>query len=444
MVVHDKKKTLAAIVTIALLAGGLEARELTLQDCLRLAVQNDKRLKQSEIDVKISEQGVVSSRSVYWPNIRLSSGYNQSFEERFVWNSDTDSYRFINVKNDSYSLGMNASQTLFRGGRNLSSHLQSRQSLEKTRYNLKRQRQTVLFNAEEAYLRVLEAEQQLEVRRDGFELAKGNRRLTELRFKSGLEAKSTLDYNYAEEKQAKLYLVQAELDLGLARDSLRIVIGGEDKEQLVLAGAGEYLELWLEEGWCLKTAFDNRPDWLSAQAEKRQRRYSFLSNLGSWLPTISANGGYRYWTDELPFDKPTWSVGVSASYQFFSGFSRAAGTRTAELRYRRAELDLEKMRDDIQKDVRSSLVNLKNQQERVRLDKEFIAVRGKQLSITRLRYKSGRSSSRSLLRAQERLTDQEIRYWRAVFNVRRAQARLARALGLASDELKRLHGESAQ
>ena len=223
-----------------------------------------------------------------------------------------------------------------------------------------------------------------------------------------------------------------------------VVMVRREKEELVLAGAGEYVELWLAEDWCLKTAFENRPDWLSAQAERRQRRYSFLSNLGSWLPTVSANGSYRYWTDELPFDKPTWSVGVSASYQFFSGFSRAAGTRTAELRYRRAELDLEKIHEDIKADVRSQLVNLKNQQERVRLDIDFLKVLNKQLSMTRLRYKSGRASSWSLLSAHERRTNQEIRYWRAVFNVRRAQARLARALGLASDELKRLHGESVK
>jgi outer membrane protein TolC len=213
-------------------------------------------------------------------------------------------------------------------------------------------------------------------------------------------------------------------------------VGLDSDEKLVLSGDTKYREIWAAEDWCLKTAFENRPDWLSIQADMESKRYSFYSTLGDWLPTISTNGSYRYWTDELPFDEPAWSFGVSASYSFFSGFSRAANSRSADLRYQKGKLDVEQLRESIIKEVRSTIASLKNQQERVRLDKEFMEVRRRQLAITQLRYKSGQGSSSTLLRVRGRITDQVLRYWRAVFNARRTQARLARALGLESSELR--------
>ncbi len=411
------------------------ALEMDLDECMRRALANDKGLKKAELDVEIAKQAGISTRASYWPSMRLSSGYTRRLSERYIYDPIAQKNRYINVEDDAYNLGVSASQTIFRGGRNISSDLQSRRDLSKVRYNMRRERQNVLFGAEEAYLKVLEYEQQLMVRQDGFELALSTKRLAELNFKSGLETKSNLELNRVETREAELYLAQAESDLELARDQLRVVIDVPDGEELKLAGATDYREIWPEEKWCLAMALENRPDWLSAQADRDKTRYSFLSQLSSWLPSVTADGSYRYWADELPFEKPNWSVGVSASYSFFSGWSRAAGTRTAELRYRRSKLNVEELRDNITIEVRTNLATLENLQKRVKLDREMGEVRHKQMVVTQLSYKSGRTSSGSLLRARQRTTDQELKYWRAVFNVRRAQARLARSLGLETPEL---------
>jgi outer membrane protein TolC len=114
----------------------------------------------------------------------------------------------------------------------------------------------------------------------------------------------------------------------------------------------------------------------------------------------------------------------------FSGGSTKA--EVSKIIYRREQLleQKRKLMDDIRLEVERSYLDLKNALEKTQVTKDAVNQAEENLRIHKIRYGEGIGTSTDVVDAITLLTTAETNYYRAVYELRRAQAELQYAMGL--------------
>src|SRR5690606_1757015 len=105
----------AVVLLVAGPAWAQTPRTVTLDEAVRLAVQNDPAAIAAASAVESAEAGLLQARGAWLPSVSLNSTYGNSSNQRF----DQSTGRLVS---ESYTAQANGSITLFSGGRRVAQH----------------------------------------------------------------------------------------------------------------------------------------------------------------------------------------------------------------------------------------------------------------------------------------------------------------------------------
>ena len=247
--------------------------------------------------------------------------------------------------------------------------------------------------------------------------------------------RSTLDLSLADVQisQAQLLVLDAQNAMQTSMANLNAILGSEDDTQYNLvdettenpapapANADDLVQL----------AFRSRPD-LAALNDQFTAAKQFASAEHDLLhPTISAlaAAGGTPVRDDLIQSSWYGAAGANISIPVFNGFDYTARAKEADFRAQAASEQVRNLRDNIARDVRTSVLNAQIAFQKIAVNKQLLDQANTALELAQARYKVGLSGIVDLTQAQLAQTEAEIGYANARYAYQQALAMITYQTG---------------
>jgi outer membrane protein len=226
--------------------------------------------------------------------------------------------------------------------------------------------------------------------------------------------RSTLDLSLAnvQVSQAQLLVLDAQNARAVAMANLKAILGSENNEQYDLVdetpanpGAAPANEEDL-----VQLAFRARPDLAALQDRSLAAKQFSAAEHDLVRPTVSAlgvAGGTPVRADEI---QSSWygAAGANVRIPLFNGFEYTARAREADLRANAAQEQVRGLRENIARDVRTSVLNAQIAFQRIAVTQELLHQADTALELAQARYKVGLSGIADLTQAQLAQTEAQI------------------------------------
>ena len=179
------------------------------------ALKNRTELKQMDISKSLSSLNVNMARSDFLPMMALSYSYSKSGNDLDIY-SDWD---------DSYMVAVGFSYDLFKGGTRFSKVRQARIAERQVNYGYDALKDAILFDVEQAYLRLVEAEKNILSQEKTVGQAEEAARLAKLQFREGTITNLQTNQVTINLTAAKANYLQALFNYTLAEASIKKATG---------------------------------------------------------------------------------------------------------------------------------------------------------------------------------------------------------------------------
>ena len=468
---------LAFAVAFAALAARAGAAPLTLDDAIRLALQNNQRVKVSAFSPQISRANVTTAYGAFDPALTFRRTYSEAetagtiapFVRRPLTQEDdyslsldglmpwgltyslgataTNSRGTFNSFSDNYVTfgGVTVTQPLLRGfgfGATLANLRVAKANRGISDWQHKQTVIDTVTNVIVVYNNLQQARENLRIAvisRDGAaQLLKDN----EKKLKVGATSDAEVTQAQARVASREETILFAERSVHDVENQLRLLIGdtaftvnGAPFETVELAAAPD---IAVDPTADIKKALELRPDYQAARLGVAIDRANNALAQNQLLPRVDFVGSYGYSGLDRDFatarsqvrneDARSYSAGVVVRIPltFAEGRGRA---RAAKLNLRQGEADLVRLEQDIAISITAAAGQIETTKRRVAAARTGLEFAQQALDNEEKRLKAGTSTTFFVLQQQEILTGAQNSYALALADQRRAIARYEHELG---------------
>jgi len=261
----------------------------SLQECIDYTLENNIRVKQTQLDLKTADQNLVTAKGNFLPNLTGSATQNYNFGS-FI---DQDQRR-ISTDARGNSFGLNTGVTLFNGFQNTSIFKQAKLGIESSKLQLAILRDNISLNVVNQYLSVLLNRERLKVANEQIQITQ--KRLGQIKelVNSGVSPKADLFDVQAQlaSDQEELTNVKNSVDLALLSlaQLLQIPHKGFDVEDMLLQLPAVLLENKSADD-IYDFAITSRPEIRQAELNIEDSQLGIDIAKSSFYPTLSFGAG---------------------------------------------------------------------------------------------------------------------------------------------------------
>ncbi|HEX9166866.1 MAG TPA: TolC family protein, partial [Gemmatimonadales bacterium] len=241
--------------------------------------------------------------------------------------------------------------------------------------------------------------------------------------------------------EVEAQLLDARGDLGLATRQLALAMGTPDDTAFALPGSLPDVQ----EIETMAVAPDTvlvRADLTAARLGMEAANQDVTRTRALLLPRVNAFGRYDWNTPDTPFGgKAAWTVGVMASWSFFSGYGEFAEQRVAKARAAQAGAMAEAAEAQARLDVATRRKELDVALATVAIAERAVAQSAEARRIVARKYEGGLATVTELLEANALETRSRLERSAATYRALVAAAAWRQALGGDGTELTTLDGD---
>ena len=391
-------------------------QNLTLEQAVNFAVEHNKELQASQMNIALRNKMVQEAISQGLPQINGSLDYTTNF------NHEIESFK--SKLPDQSTVGVSISQLLFSGQWILGIQTSkiaktiAAQQVTLTELDIKE----TVYNS---YYTILISERLMDIVKKNLENMSEIQTHTENMYKAGTAEITDVDQIRITVGQLKNSLLSMQRTVDVNYNLLRLQLGLQAGTPITLT---DMLESFLQEDGFHKLAaqaFDineNSQYQLMQTQEELQKKMVGLKKW-AYAPTISATYSYSYQIKSGLFSAPH-TAGVTMSIPLFSGLQRKAQLDQEKITLDQTVLNKSLLEDQLNLQEEQYKFALKNALEDYNLQRENITVAKKVLENYRNKYNAGAVSSLDLTRANNNYLQAENNYTSACLTLLQAQTQL--------------------
>ena len=426
------------------------AKALTLQDAVQLALNNNYTLNASRQGAKAASWGVKRAYSDFMPTInlglrfvRLDNGTLDRANAFYNFVNDPANREFLpdelrrNVRpgafQNSYGPSISVTQPIFTGGA-LLANLNAAQATDlRAQADLQNTEQQTILNVQQAYFGVLKAHELLAVARDYLQATEEHLNSARKKVEAGLRSRAEILRWEVQKATAESQVILAENGLAVANTSLNQVLGVEMNTEYSLALVEDVevkVPATLEEQTTL--ALQRHPGLHVLQANVELASAQTQVARSNFVPKVALAYDYSWEAnDTFALDSyHQWSLGIVATFPIFNSFRDYTGYQQA----RQSTKQMENLREDYKRtlalQVKQASLNLEAAQKRVNIAEKAKAEAEENYRIIKNSYEVGLASNLDYLDAQNANTQARWNHIDARFDYLLAKTELARAVGV--------------
>jgi outer membrane protein TolC len=322
-------------------------------------------------------------------------------------------------------------QSVYSGGQRSAEMRAAEAQSHAACFNLSAVQNQLVFRVAEAYYRVLQAQQLVEVRREAVEQVSRHREIVESRFRNGTAVKSdvlTVDVRLSEVREA---LISAENQSELAWAVLKNVVGthvepGPLPTEVPPAPWTDHVD---EVEAAISRAILDRPETGQLSNLRQAAAEGIDAARAGKRPTVDFLADYDVYTGDFRDGNDSFFVGLVVRLNLFDGGRTRNEVERAVARYREALSREQRLSLDIELDVQRSHLELHSAAERLKVATQAIEQAQETLREIEVRYRGQTATITQLVDAQVALSNARVRRTTAQADIEIARVSLARALG---------------
>ena len=401
---------------------------LTLSDGIRLAVENNRSIKINEQEELISEADTLIARSPMLPSV------NASLSQTFLTEQPEAIFGLQTVptaERDFFSYSLSVQQILYDFRKSAARYEASRLVLNTRRLDTVRIRNLVALDFVTGYFDLLEAEKMMLVAQKEVERLESHYRDTETMYEEGVITKNELLQAEVRISDARQRLLTAVNLRALTASRLNNIISRPLKTDLQTADVNspsfDISAVDLEGAW--QTAERQRPEIGIVDETLTALDLEKTAVRAEYFPEIFAKGGYDYTENQYQLHEGNWSLILGMHINLFNGGGTSAEILKTGHKMEKLIEQKNKLIDEIRLEVERYILDSKTAREKIAVTENAVAQAEENLRINRTRYEEGVGTATDVLDAVTLLTTAETNYYRAVYDLRKAEAGVIYATG---------------
>lgn len=421
---------------LALVSCAASAGALTLNEGMGLAVRASRAVKIAQQEEMVGLAEATLSRSPMLPSL------NASVSQTFLAHQPEALFGGRAVptsEQDFLSYGLSLEQTLYDFGGNKARHGSSLALLEAKRIDSRRIKNLAALDFANVFFSLLESERMIEVAEREAQRLQSYLKDAENLYSEGLITKNDVLQTKVRLADARQRLLTARGVREITASRVNMLIGRPLKaevraEDSVVAGAPLNLPE-TETAW--REAGEARAEIKSAGAVVGALGLDEKSRMAGYYPKVFLKAGYDFMENQYQVHQENWSLVLGLKMNIFSGGLTRAEVARAGLKRLQAVERKEEIEDAVRLEVQRFVLELRNAAERLSVSTEAVGQAEENLKITRAKYEEGVGTSTEVLDAVALLASAESNYYKALYDLRRAEAGVLYSMGKDLTEVYR-------
>jgi outer membrane protein TolC len=418
-----------------------QEKKLSLQEAITIALENNRTIKVSALDVERAEYQTRISRSRVLPSVNLTGQYAHYFKLPVFFgfgpssNSEELPYSRIGGE-DQFAAAVTLVQPLYLPSQRAEMQ-RAKLSKNRSELDLKHQESELIASVKQTYLGILVLKERLALQRESL---RRNQKVLD-------DARSLYIQGRALRVDTlRAYTTVKNLEPDILRISDAIRVG---KLQLVtLLGLDKDEDIQFTDSLFIQSVSDipteeevyeqakaSRPDLQALTVEQRiAHQQSSLAKAGK-LPTLSLVGQYQLASQVNDFnvDNARWPsvafAGLQLNVPLFQGNANTLRVKQSRLAEQQSSLQLQDAQEQLKVEVRQVVSGLHESSERLNTQSIVKSTAEQSYQIIQYRYEKGVASRLELTDAELALTTADSNYLEAVFDYLSAHIQLDRVIG---------------
>lgn len=442
------KKARKAIVILALILAwpwvsyGQERITLTLDECIRLALQQNpfylaEKAKEEEASYRVKEavSNFFPSLNAQGTNVLDKKVFTLEFPS-FIPGQPPQRVKIDFTRNYQFSLAL--SVPLFTGGRLISGFKQANLNLAATQETIRQSRQETVFNVKKAFYGYLLAREFVGVSEEAVILADKHFKNVKNLYEVGMASKFDLLRSEVQVANLKPQLIRAKNGLSISELGLKTLLGLDLNQPVEIKGTLSYQEFEAKLDANVAEALASRPELIQLKYQKQMAAEMLKMARAAYVPTLAVGGVFNYWADAFNFRKNNWesfySISLVASIPIFNGLSNSAKVGETKAMMKQLDYSQKGLIEMVKFEVQQAILNLQQAKESLLSQEKNVEQAQEAVRIAELNYAEGLATNLDVSSVQVALTQAKTNYSQALYDCATALAQLEKAIGSGWDK----------
>ncbi len=397
--------------------------ELNLEDSVRMALENNRTIKESSADQKAAEWGLHSARRMTGPVLSWS-GTAGAVGGRTYYGMDR-----------AYSNELAAQYPLYTGGKNENAMEGARYGLNASDLMLEDTKQAIRYKTTASYYKILKCRDDVKIYQENVALLQQHLDNVNAQYRVGTIAKSDVLRSQVELAGAQQNLVTAQNDYDVAVATLNNIIGLPTDTVLDIKDQLKYMKYDFLLDDCTEYALLNRPDGIAADYAVKEAQSQVDIAKAGYRPTVQAvvkkniAGSDPFRDDQTD----TWMTGIAANWNIFDNGLTAAEVERYKALLEKAQEKAAEAKEMIQLEVRENYLNLIAAEKNIHTAAVAAVKAEEDYKIAQVRYSAGVGTNLDVMDAEQNLTNARGSYNNALYQYNTSKAALDKAMGVPVD-----------
>ena len=372
-----------------------QAQELlTLEDAVKIALENNYEIKIAKNDLKIDETNSTAGNAGMLPTVSASVVNNNSILNTTQTQASGEVRKLDNARNLSLTYGVGLDWTVFDGLRMFARREQLKVLQQQGEAELKLAIVTKISDVHATYFDLVQQQQQLKALDTAIVIS--NQRLT------------TAQNRFSIGKASKLEMLNAQVDLNtdtssrlkqlesykIAKIKLNEILARDTSSEFKVTD-----EIKIDNSLVfidLKALAEKQNPQLQAQVlAKNSTELQLKQVKAGRYPTVRINSGYNFTRSEASLGFVTQSsgrgfvYGINASVPIFDGFNQNRNEKIARLQIDNADLVINQQKKMLESQLATAFQSYQTNMELSKVEEKNVEIAKQNLDITLAKFKIG-------------------------------------------------------
>lgn len=315
----------------------------SLNDALVKAYQTNPQLLSERANLRATDEEVAQAIALWRPTISVSSDFTRdtsNTKSDVVSGAPSLNGVTVHRRTDPWNAQIQATQTVFAGGRILAQRRRADAQVRAERARLVSTEQGVLLDTVTSYMNVVRDDATVKLNQTNVDLLKKQLEAAKARFDVGEITRTDVSQAEARLASGLAQLTAAEANLVVSRTFYQRTVG---EMPGTLDAKPAIPALPESEASALDTAKVQNPALVAAREAEDAAKYSIDNAVGQMLPTVRVSASYgrsgqEYGSETIADDT---RLTASASWPLYQGGAEWSGIRQAKELHNKARLDTE-------------------------------------------------------------------------------------------------------
>ena len=414
-------------------------RAITLEQAVKLAIQNNKQLQEARLNLELSQQQLREAKAARYPVLNTTVGFSEDdsaqseIQLESVSQQNTEDNLDVNTDTRTLQGDLNLRYDLYTGGLRGASIKSAEKQVDSARLDLERINFETRFEVSQDYYSLQNADSQVKIERTAVNEAQKTLEDAQLLRQAGSGTKFDVLRAEVELANAKQRLTTAKSEQNTARRQLIATLDIGQQVEFSTADriepAGDW-EFSLEE--TIVMAYNSRAELQQLVLAKEISQQEKQIALSAVRPQVSLVASYNLldvYDDEVGISDG-YSVSANLEWNLFDGGAARARARQSETNAEINEVQFADRRNEVRLEVEQSYYALTANKENIETSNKALESARVSLDLARDRFQAGVGTQTDVIQAQSELTTARANYLRSIVDYNQSLNQLERAVAV--------------